>query len=225
MSSNRRSRSKGSSTAVRYAFYSVTVFIAIAGWFILGGMYEKGLITLNAFNALSSIELSLFFPFVVVSYLLSKKNRLKKISKDLGLLKKGINFRNLLFGALLFGLILLAEIAVGFLSEATGVQLPTNVDKVMFGMPLYFLVFSFLIAPIDEEILFRGFLVPRLGIVPSALLFALAHVTYLSWYEFFAAFAFGLLAGYFFKRYKSLYITIFAHALVNFLTIASLGLL
>ena len=97
------------------------------------------------------------------------------------MLKKGINFRNLLFGALLFGLILLAEIAVGFLSEATGVQLPTNVDKVMFGMPLYFLVFSFLIAPIDEEILFRGFLVPRLGIVPSALLFALAHVTYLSW--------------------------------------------
>ena len=78
-------------------------------------------------------------------------------------------------------------------------------------------------APIDEEILFRGFLVPRVGIVVSALLFAVPHLlTYASLSEFAAAFIFGLLAGYFFRRYKSLYPTILAHALVNLFTILAI---
>ena len=226
VSSNTKSRGKGSSKAVRYAFYAITVFISVIGWFVLAELYAHGYITQNALNADSSIELSLFFPFIVFSYLLSRGIRLKKIIKDLGLSRNRITVKNILVGVLLFGLILLSEFLVGLFSTTTGIQLPTNVDKVLFGMPLYFLLFTFLIAPIDEEVLFRGFLVPRFGIIPSAMLFALPHLlTYASWSEFAAAFAFGLLAGYFFKRYKSLYTTIFAHSLVNFLTIAYIAFL
>ena len=196
------------------------------GWFVLGELYLHGLITQTAFTADASIELSLFFPFIVFSYLLAKKNKLKNIVNDLGLSRKSLTLKNILIGIFLFGLILLSEFLIGLFTTVTGIQLPTNVSAVLAGMPIYFLVFTFLIAPIDEEILFRGFLVPRLGIVESALLFALPHLlTYASWSEFVAAFVFGILAGYFFKKQKSLYITILAHLLVNFLTIAAMMLL
>ena len=219
-------KGKGSSKTVRYAFYSITVFIAIVGWFLLWDLAAHGYITQNAFAADASIELSLFFPLIVFSYLLAKGNKLTKIIKDLGLSRKSLTLKNFLFGALLFGLILLSEFIIGEFTALTGIQLPTNVNIVLTGMPIYFLVFTFLIAPIDEEILFRGFLVPRVGIAGSAILFALPHLlTFASWSEFIAALVFGLLAGYFFKRYKSLYTTIFAHVFVNFLTIALMFLL
>ncbi len=234
---------------MKCAFYLITVFIAIVGWFVLSELYSHGYITPNAFAADASIELSLFFPFIVFSYLLAKGEKLKNIVKDLGLSRKKLTAKNLLIGVLLFGLILLIEFLIGLFTTVTGIQLPTNVSTVLAGMPIYFLVFTFLIAPIDEEILFRGFLVPKLtamadnlffaathresraisegiGITSSALLFALPHLlTYASWSEFAAAFAFGIIAGYFFNRYKSLYTTISAHMLVNFLTIASMSLL
>ena len=219
-------KGKGSSKLVKYAFYLITVFIAIIGWFVLGELYMHGYITQNAFAADASIELSLFFPFIVFSYLLAKGKKLKGIVNDLGLSRKSLNLKSILIGVLLFALILVAEFLIGLISTVTGIQLPTNVSAVLSGMPIYFLVFTFLIAPIDEEILFRGFLVPRLGIAESALLFALPHLlTYASWSEFIAAFVFGLLAGYFFRKNKSLYTTIFAHMLVNALTIASMALL
>ena len=214
---------KGSRRAVRYAFYLVTIFIAVMG-LVLPMLYAQGRITASVLSADSSIDLSLFFPLIVFSYLLSKGHKLQEIVKGLGLTRDRISLRAVLVGILLFGLIELTGILISLFSVATGIPLPTNVAYLLSGMPLYFLVFSFLIAPIDEEVLFRGFLVPRIGIVLSALLFAISHLAYLSVSEFAAAFVFGLLAGYFFKRYKSLYSTMLAHALVNFLTIAAIAL-
>ncbi|MGC8730310.1 MAG: CPBP family intramembrane glutamic endopeptidase [Candidatus Micrarchaeia archaeon] len=93
-------------------------------------------------------------------------------------------------------------------------------------MPVYFLIFSFIIAPFTEEILFRGFLVPRLGIILSAIIFAVPHfISYLSISEFVAAFLFGLAAGYAYKKTGSLYVSILAHMLVNFLAILSIFLI
>ncbi len=86
--------------------------------------------------------------------------------------------------------------------------------------PAYYLFFIAIIAPINEEILFRGFLVPRIGILASALIFAIPHlIIYYSVYELAFAFAFGLLAGYVFKKSGSLYSTIIAHMMVNVLAV------
>lgn len=211
-------KDRRSSKATRYLVYTLTI-LALA--LVLYAVSYP-----NTPDAVSSIELSLLFPLAVFSYMLSKGGKLKGIVKDLGLSKSGITIKNVVMGALLFALIILTEMLIGAFSAATGIPLPTNVQQTLAGMPVFFLLFTFLIAPIDEEILFRGFLVPRLGLVPSALLFAVPHLlAYASWSEFFAAFVFGLLAGYFFKRYRSLYTTIFAHALVNFVTVASIMLL
>ena len=69
------------------------------------------------------------------------------------------------------------RLAVTAASAVTGVQVNTNTASLFSGAPVWFFIFAAVIEPINEEIVFRGFLVPRLGIVPSALIFGLAHYT------------------------------------------------
>ena len=123
--------------------------------------------------------------------------------------------------ALFFGIVLFSLVLSAF-STATNVQLPTNVQAVLAGTPLYFMIFTFLISPINEEIFFRGFLVPRAGIIISAVLFAIVHISYISVSEIAAALFFGLLAGYVYKKTQSLYPSIIAHMIINFITITSI---
>ena len=183
-------------------------------------LYQNGYISSWVLDANLSIALSLFLTSVVISYLLAKGKSLSGIVDGLGLSKDKISKKNIAIGVLLFVLILITEMIVSIFSAITGIDLPTNVGAVLFGMPIYFLLFTFLITPINEEIFFRGFLVPRFGIVMSALLFSVPHlISYSSISQFVAAFIFGLLAGYFFKRSKSLYPAIVAHALINVLAI------
>jgi uncharacterized protein len=219
-----RGRARKRKSAARYLFYALT-FAIIAAALVLMSLYSGGSVPTAVLDADFTICLSLLMPFAVFSYLLAKGQSLKAIIKNLGLSRNSINSKSLLAGLALFALIVVMELLISAFSQATGVQLPTNVAEVLDGMPIYFLLFTFIIAPIDEEILFRGFLVPRFGIIASALLFAVMHLTYLSVSQFVAAFVFGLLAGYFFKKNNSLYTTILAHALVNFLTIAAMFLL
>lgn len=168
----------------------------------------------------STIAGSLSFPISVFIYLLLRGMGFSRIVKTLGLGKRMFNRRALLNGIKLFFAILILEIAASLITIATGIQLPTNVQMLLEGMPIYFLLFSIFIAPINEEIFFRGFLVPRLGIVMSSLVFASFHIGYGSITEFVAAVIFGLLAGYVYKKNGSLYATIFAHIAVNALTIS-----
>lgn len=170
----------------------------------------------------SSIALSLFFPSIVFSYLLYKGNTIGKIISQLGLSKDKVTVKFILLGIAIFIAVMIFGLALAAFSQVTGIQLPTNVQDALAGTPVYFLIFTFLIAPINEEIFFRGFMVPRIGIVASAIIFAFLHLSYLSISEFVAALFFGLLAGYVFKKTKSLYPSIVAHAIVNFVTVATL---
>jgi membrane protease YdiL (CAAX protease family) len=182
------------------------------------------MITLISFEADSTIALSLLFPSIAFAYLLTKKHSMRDIISGLGLKTSSLRLRAVAIGIALFVSIFLLQVIFSVFQIVTHIPLPTNVSMALQGMPIYLLVFAAIIAPIDEEILFRGFLVPRIGIIPSALIFAAFHISYLSISEFIAAFIFGLLAGYAFKRTKSLYTTIIGHALVNIVTILVLML-
>ncbi|MCS7131273.1 MAG: CPBP family intramembrane metalloprotease [Hadesarchaea archaeon] len=75
-----------------------------------------------------------------------------------------------------------------------------------------------LIAP-SEEILFRGLLVPRIGLIPSSIAFGLAHVIgYRAWGEVVVATSFGLLLGWLFLHTGSLFGPWLAHALANIIS-------
>jgi membrane protease YdiL (CAAX protease family) len=133
-------------------------------------------------------------------------------------------------GLILFIAIVILGLVISVISTITNVPLPTNVQSILGGTPLYFLIFTAVIAPINEEIFFRGFLVSKLGkmfgmasgILLAGLIFAVLHLSYLSVSEFVAALVFGLIAGYAFVKTKSLYPSIVGHMLVNLVTITSL---
>lgn len=204
---------------VRYAFYAVTLLLAVLtiylSWLSSATMQRDYLF-------LSSITLSLFFPMIALSWMGFRGMSPGQIIRSLGLSRDRLSARTLMYAIILFMLLILIEIGIGAFSYATGIQLPTNVGIALQGAPLYFLAFGVVVAPIDEEILFRGFLVPRIGVVASAVVFALLHaLSYASVSEFVAALAFGLAAGYIFKRTRSLYTTIIAHGAINLIGIAA----
>ncbi|MCL4373457.1 MAG: CPBP family intramembrane metalloprotease [Candidatus Marsarchaeota archaeon] len=232
--SARYKKASRSAAYISYASYAITVALIFALIYSQYNYYAMGCLqySTEAFasmplqcrlsSANATIYLSLFLPSIVFTYLLFKKKTLGSIISDLGLSKSKFTLRNIGIGVGLFAAILLLSLGFGIFSEITGVQLPTHVQQLLSGMPLYLLLFSFIIAPIDEEILFRGFLVPRIGIIASALIFALLHFSYASISEVAAAFVFGILAGYVFKRTGSLYASITGHMLVNMLTIVTI---
>ncbi|MGD0729483.1 MAG: type II CAAX endopeptidase family protein [Candidatus Micrarchaeaceae archaeon] len=233
--------SKKEHASIRYLSYFISVFIIIL-IFYYGSLYANNKISKIAFESNGSIAFSLFFPSIVFSYLLWKGLNLKQIIETLNLSKDKFTFKIIIAGIALFLGILALELGFAAFSSITNIQLPTNVSSVLTGTPIYFLAFTFLIAPIDEEIFFRGFLINGFsnffksfskkkvtnnalalwsGVIASAIIFSILHLSYLSISEFLAAFIFGLLAGYVFVKTKSLYPSIMAHMLVNFLAIIS----
>ena len=145
---------------------------------------------------------------------------MQEVIRELGLSIDKLKARYILTGIGLFALFFIIQILAGIIEYITGYNISTNVASLLAGLPLYFYIFAFLIAPINEEILFRGFMVPRFGVVISALIFgALHYLSYFSIAEFVAALLFGLAAGYVLKKTTSLYPSIVGHILFDFVNI------
>ena len=214
----RRTKSrKSENKAVRYTIYALFLFL-IAVLITSTVLYSRNEISASSFIVTASIAQSFVFSFFALTYLLLRGRTLRQAATALGFTKKLAIKRVAAFAAALFFLVLFAEIALGWFEMATGVQLPTNVQQIFSGLPLYFIILSTFVSPVNEEILFRGFLVPRLGIIFSAIIFGVLHyLSYASIAEFAVAFIFGIAAGYVRKRYNSLYPSIIAHILINLL--------
>ena len=168
----------------------------------------------------SSIILSLvllLFPF-----LWSMEFRGHSFGKTLNLLgiKSEKLLRNAAFGVLvtlflIYPLIFLEAIAITHL----GLEEPGGVARILKGLPIYLAVLSFTLTPFAEEIFFRGFLLDRIGILLSSLLFALAHFSYGSPTELAVAFTAGFTFALMRRSRNSLIPSIAAHALFNLTTV------
>ncbi|HVA82709.1 MAG TPA: CPBP family intramembrane glutamic endopeptidase [Candidatus Aquilonibacter sp.] len=150
-----------------------------------------------------------------------------QIVEKLGLSRKSISPKMVSLGLIIFFALFALEIMVNLVSSITGTAINTNVDLLLGSAPLWFFIFTAIIAPINEEIFFRGFLVPRIGILVSAVIFGLLHASYNSTFgvEIIAAVIFGLIAGYVFKKSNSLYPSIIAHILLNTLAVLAFAVI
>ncbi|MDE1868730.1 MAG: CPBP family intramembrane metalloprotease [Candidatus Micrarchaeota archaeon] len=215
-----RSRARPVPSNARYAFYAITLALIILTAYL---SWQYAATQQGDYLYLSSVTLSLLFPSIALSWMGFRGTRPTEIISSLGLSRDRLTRRSIYYALMLFAILIMIEIAIGLFSYATGISLPTNVGMLLNGAPIYFLAFGIIIAPINEEILFRGFLVPRIGIVASALVFAALHgLSYESVSEFAAALAFGLAAGYVFRKTRSLYATIIPHAAINLIGIFAL---
>lgn len=187
---------------------------------------------------------SFFLSFIAMSYMFLKGGSLSGIIESLGLNRNKLSVRMLGYGVMIFIIIFLLEITLTLVSQVSGVAISTNTQLLLGGAPLWFLLFATFITPINEEIFFRGFLIKGIahisavltgtsqdfdsnnaaawsGIIVSALLFGISHASYDSTFgvDMLAAGIFAILAGYVFRRTKSLYPSMLAHMLVNLLAV------
>lgn len=106
-----------------------------------------------------------------------------------------------------------------------GINDQQNVIDKISGLPVYLLLFAVVLAPFTEEIFFRGLLVPRIGIIPSALLFGVSHLTYGSMMEIAGVIVVGIILGAIFQRSRSITPCILVHLVYNGLSIAAMRMM
>lgn len=82
------------------------------------------------------------------------------------------------------------------------------------ALPLM-LAYMLTVRVIAEEVFFRAFLTPRIGVVGSSILFGLAHYAYGSIAQIIASCLLGLVLGYWLDKHRSLLPNIVGHALFN----------
>ena len=163
--------------------------------------------------------LILIAPFALAFY---EKKTWEKTLKEL-LLKPLPKIRPTVATALkIFAIFFFALIALNLLFLKLGFNEADKVREVVSRQGVLALVFAVTLAPIGEELLFRGYLQKRVGIILSSLLFAGLHLGYGSLTEVIAAFSYSIIAGLEFKKTRNIYACIFSHALFNGLALLAL---
>ena len=162
----------------------------------------------------------LAFPFF---YLRAVKNfSWQKTIADL--LPKPQNWKKELLGtAKLLALLLLVYVVVFAILTIVGLN---DLDKVQSalteqiksGWPV--LVLTFIVVLFIEELFFRAFLVKRIGVIPSTIVFAAAHFGYGSIAEIIGVLALGLVLSYWYKKNNSLTQNYLAHLFYDLIALA-----
>jgi membrane protease YdiL (CAAX protease family) len=122
------------------------------------------------------------------------------------------------FGAWAAVLAFMALVALGLYlagsSAADTRELPAMIPWLA-GQPLYLRIALCLSAGFVEELFFRGFLQPRIGIYASSALFVLAHLSYGQPLMLVGIAALSLIYGYLVRWRQSLWAAIAAHSLFD----------
>lgn len=160
----------------------------------------------------------------------SSKEKAKALLKELGFRKESIP-ETIKKALLLLGTLLLAAFLLGIALTALGLNDTALVAKQageIIAVP-WIMTYILLVRVPCEEIFFRGFLQkeigrlgPKIGIIGSSILFALAHYGYGSIGEIIGAFALGALLAASYHRSKNLTINILAHIAYNFIIFLSI---
>jgi len=144
------------------------------------------------------------------------KKKIFSIAEELGFRKE--NWKETLKKtAILFVLLLYTAFIVGSILAITGANDTHLVGEKVQELLLSPLAVAYILVVrvSAEEIFFRGFLTPKIGVLWSSVLFAVAHYSYGSIAEIIGAFLLGILLAAYFQRSKSLLPNILAHILYN----------
>jgi membrane protease YdiL (CAAX protease family) len=95
----------------------------------------------------------------------------------------------------------------------------------------WLIVFTCITAGVTEELIFRGYMIPRLSllfkndylaIILSALGFSALHYGYKSLHELIFAFLIGILFGAYYQKYRNIKVLIAAHFMIDFINMEML---
>jgi membrane protease YdiL (CAAX protease family) len=221
---------------------AIKVFLAYVILMFVGmPLIARFISVLFGFNILSNVEhrslilfISLFINLLICTYILF----IVRVQYHQSVTVLGLSAVNLSANmkqgvkryAITLPVIILAGFIINLISSYYG-QTPEMQDVVRWVLEeksLFILVslifFGIVIAPVIEEIMFRGFLQPalknsigsRYAIVVSASLFAAVHMDI---FAFFQIFILGILLGYLYEKTQTLVAPVVVHILHNSLTL------
>ena len=208
---------------------------ALYSSFAIIGFSLTFMLTVDVAEFLRSVEID-YVPviasgviYVLVGFLgvgLFLRRNFRECLKRLGILKP--SFKEIGYAVGLTFLLLSIIMVIGVIASAAGIENINNYDndlmKLLGGsITLVMALVISLSSGIGEEIVFRGALQPRFGLVFTALIFAIAHVQYPSIVALSAVFAAGIVLGWERKRFNTTTAMI-THFLFNFIQLSALSI-
>ena len=161
----------------------------------------------------ASIQLAIFS---IGGFLVWKKD-LKTTLNELGIPS---NIKTILvYSVAGFAVLFLGMLIIGGLAKITGFGDQQKVADKIKGLPEYILLVAIFVAPICEELLFRGYLSRKIGPILSAIAFGLVHVGYGSIVEIIGVTFIGIVFGYLYKRSGTILPGIIIHMMYNMMSI------
>ncbi|NUN11241.1 CPBP family intramembrane metalloprotease [Candidatus Micrarchaeota archaeon] len=151
-----------------------------------------------------------FIPIFLLLFF--EKTSLKQVPRKLGFVYN----KNTLFNSLkLFLYLLIALFLVNAILAFLGLSDEGKIIDFIKTKSILTLLIAITLSPIVEEMLFRGYLVPRIGVVFSSLVFGGLHYAYGSTTQIIGTIIAGIILGLNYRKNKDLTSCIIAHALYN----------
>jgi len=155
----------------------------------------------------------LFIPFYFL-YFYNNLNSFKLIFKSQGI--KYIYWKKLIRHVfILFFLMFVISYAISLVAMFFGAQDLNLVSSTIVALPITYVLYLFVVRVFLEEWFFRGFLVNKVGVIISSVLFAAGHILYGSITEVIGAFVLGVLLARYYLKTGNLWITFIAHFIYN----------
>lgn len=149
----------------------------------------------------------------------------KKINPEKIGLKSNGGLKDAVLAAKLFFALMIVSVLISIFTSIIGVNDFEPVGeqvKILFMSNAIFLVYFFIFRVFVEEFFFRAFLVPRIGVAGSSIIFGVAHMGYGSIGEIIGATILGGILALGYKRSGSIIPSFVAHLCYNLVAAAFL---
>lgn len=173
---------------------ALVLFSALLDSLIIGG-HEK-LHPPTIWDALSNLAIFLFLSAIGLG--LFYRRNIPQFLERLGFTKISwpLVFFGLSMGVLFLVLSSISDMATAYFSPSSAIRL-NQINQQLYGQTnILVLLLLAVTSGAGEEIIFRGALQPRLGILPVAILFTLSHVQYIATEGLLLVFLLALLLGW-----------------------------
>jgi membrane protease YdiL (CAAX protease family) len=161
-----------------------------------------------------AIAMPLLLSFAVLAYFAQLGKTFREMLSEIGIGKEDIVI-NAAWGVAGFAAVALLANGLIYATNVLGIGDAGKTYDKLSSMPFLFLIVAVTLAPVAEEVFFRGFLFRKYGYLASSAVFAGAHWFYGSWVQIATAFALGLAFCALFAIRKSLVPPMIAHVLYN----------
>lgn len=168
---------------------------------------------------------------VTIGFLIFKDSLINQWKDFLQELKQNLKYGFLIGPALLYGMNIIGSlITMIFISKNTSDN-QALLESLLNVYPIIMLLVSCVLAPIFEEIMFRGMVFgwlyeinPRLAHIVSGFIFGFIHImgsitegNIQEWFMIFSYMLMGIVLSYLYEKRNNIYVPIIAHATFNFI--------